>query len=64
MSTPVVLIGLDQDGSLSVVGLYESAGAAHRAVQDGHVPSRLLYSIVTPAMNNYSTLRDVLRSKL
>ena len=61
-TTPVVLIGLDRDGSLAVVGLYESAEAANKAVQSKEMPSAL-YSVVTPTMNSYSTLRDVLRRK-
>ncbi len=58
-TTPVVLIGLDRDGSLAVD---ESAEAANKAVQSMEMPSAL-YSVVTPLMNSYSTLRDVLRRK-
>lgn len=52
MSTPVILIGTDRDdGSLTVVGLYESPEAAQAAVQSGDLPSAH-YSVMTPNMNN------------
>lgn len=56
--TPVVLIGTSrEDGSLQVVGLYESQAAAQRAVHSRDVPENMHYSVMTPGMNSYTAAR-------
>jgi hypothetical protein len=57
-NAPVVLVGTDaEDGSLGVVGLYETEQAAQAAVQQGRVPSGHHYAVMTPAMNSISMRR-------
>ena len=57
---PVVLIGINRDdGSLAVVGLYETQAAAQRAVHSRDVPENMHYSVMTPGMNSYTAVRQV-----
>ncbi len=48
---PVVMIGVNADGVVGVVGIYETEQAARLDLQGRGVPPGYYYSLVTPAMN-------------
>ncbi len=49
---PVVLLGINLDGIVQAVGLYQSESEAKWAMKKGELlPAGLYWSMVTPAMN-------------